>query len=452
VGVLGEHTARVTRVVPAPDHAFFITGSDDGTVKVWDTARLERNVTHRSRQTYRLSVGVGVTSLCFVEATHTFICTGRDGSVHAVRVDVSKSNGNTRYGKLRLIREWQIPATGETQEHAVWSDHYRTEAGSTLVLATNEGRILGLDLRHMTLLFALHNPAHHGMPTTFCMSRRRDWLLLGTAHGVLDLWDIRFQLRIRSWTFADPSPITRLQLLPGRKTSKRNRFCMTGGTAPGDVTVWDPEKCICHEVYRSAHGYSKHGLRLQDYELRNLDEEKAEGLLSRVAGTIGADSNKAEQNSNLPNLSTCTIFGSQPSPKDSEASNIFAVTGGPDSKVRFWDCDRLDGCRLVSGGSPDDKPSSYTFSNLGMDTRVLSERLAGQQTGAMESNKVPPSSAPKRNAAAAIRPSSRYDTIRLSGQNLLGGHLDLITDVAVVERPFGMVVSAERSGRVFVYQ
>lgn len=446
--VLGEHTARVSRIVPAPDHVFFLTGSDDGTVKVWDTSRLERNVTHRSRQTYKL--GVPVSSLCFVEATHSFVSTGIDGSVHVVKVDVSENHNATRYGKLRLIREWQIPTTDASGEHAVWSEHYRGETASTLVMVTNLGRILALDLRYMALLFDLHNPAQHGTPTSFCMSRRHDWLLLGTSHGVLDLWDMRFQLRIRSWTFANPAAITRLQLLPGRKSSRRNRICMTGGTGPGDVTVWDLEKTVCLELYRPSHANSKERLHPRDYELRNMEDEKSEGILGRIAGAAGVGK---EQNSSLPVLTSCSVFASQPSTKDPESSHAFAVTGGPDAKVRFWDCERLEGCRLISGGVPDEKPL-YTFSQLSMDTRVLSEKpqdlgVQDQGTGTFESNRVAPNTSARRKEP---RPPSRYETIRVSAQNLMTAHLVVITDVALLERPFGMVLSADRSGQVFVHQ
>ncbi|KAF2164983.1 hypothetical protein M409DRAFT_24884 [Zasmidium cellare ATCC 36951] len=462
LGILGEHTAAVTRVLPAPDHVFFLTASDDGTVKVWDSARLERNVTHRSRQTYRLGEGVKVTSLCFIEATHSFVCTGSDGSVHVVRVDVAESNSVTRYGKLRLVRDWQILTNNTSGEFAVWTEHYRGDSASTLVMATNLGRILALDLRHMALLWDLHNPAHHGTPTSFCMSRRHDWLLVGTSHGVLDLWDIRFRLRLRSWTFSNAAPITRVQLSPGRKTSKRNRFCITGGTAPGDISIWDAEKAVCYEVYRPAHAHSKERLHAREYELKNMEDEKAEAPLGRVAGSVGVEAAKLEKDSGLPKLSSCSFFGSQPSTKDPDANHIFALTGGPDNKVRFWDCDRLDGCRLISGGStPDEKPA-YTISQLSQDTKVVSEKPSeGAQptTGLVESNKVAPNTSAKRAAttmgAAAggsARPPSRYETIRLSAQNLASRHLDLITDVALLERPFGMVLSADRGGKVFVYQ
>ena len=455
VAVLCEHVGAITRIVVAPDHSFFLTASDDGSIKVWDSARLERNVTHRSRQTYHLASGVKVTSLCFVDSTYSFVCTGSDGSVHVVKVDVSESNNTLRYGKLRTIREWEIPTSSSTAEYAVWSEHFRGETASTLILATNLGRILAVDLRYMSMIFELHNPASHGIPSCFCLSRRHDWLLVGTSHGVLDLWDLRFHLRLRSWTFPAAAPITRLQLHPSRKSSRRNKVCISGGAARGEVTVWDLEKVICYEIYRPSHVNLKERLHLKNYELRNLEDDKAEGLLTRVAGFTAAQADRSEQEAGVSVSKMPCLFGVQSTNKDLEAQHSFALTGGPDGKVRFWDCDRLEGCRVVNGGGRDEKPT-YTFSQLSLDTRVLTEKPPNDEQSmenVVESNKVAPSPSPKRGVGTGGNKSHlRYDTIRMSAQNLLDGHLDIIADVALLERPFGMVLSGDRSGQVFVYQ
>ncbi|KAK4540526.1 hypothetical protein LTR36_009164 [Oleoguttula mirabilis] len=455
VAVLAEHTNKITRIAIAPDHTFFLTASDDGSVKVWDSARLERNVTHRSRQTYRLAPDVKVTSLCFVESTHTFVCTGSDGTVHVVKVDVTESANTTKYGKLQLLREWQIPTVNAGGEFAVWSEHYRADTTSILVLATNLGRIMAVDLRYMSAIFDFHNPAQHGTPTCFCIGRKHDWLLVGTSHGVLDLWDLRFRMRLRSWAFPNAAPVTRLQLHPSRKTARRNRVCISGGSARGEVTVWDIEKTICHEVYRPAHAHTKERLHLRDYELRNLDEDRSDALLSRVAGAIVTEAKTSEPALTAPAVTTSLYFGLHQTSDDAEALHAFAVTGGPDGRVRFWDCDKLEGCRLVSGGGADEKPT-YTFSQLGLDTRVLTEKPVESDPASastVESNKVASSTSAKRGASAkSSSKPSRCEAIRLSAQRLLDGHLDTITDVAVLERPFGMVLSADRSGQVFVYQ
>jgi phosphoinositide-3-kinase regulatory subunit 4 len=453
MAILNEHTDRVSRILVAPDHTFFLTASDDGTVKVWDSERLERNVSHRSRNTYRLAPNAKVTSLCFIESTHAFVCTGSDGSVHAVKVDITAESGSsTRYGKLRCLREWHIPTSNPAGEHAVWLEHYRGESVSTLVMATSLNRVLAVDMRMMTPIFEFHSPAQHGALTCFCIGRRHDWLLTGTSHGVLDLWDLRFKLKLRSWTFPSAAPITRLQLHPSRKTARRNRVCISGGTNRGEVTVWDIEKVICHEIYRPAiSDSSRDRLHLRDYELRNLDDDKYDSQLSRVADAVRTDSSISDSAAAAPAVSSSLYFGQQQASNDSESQHAFAVTGGPDGRVRFWDCEKLEGCRLISGGAPDEKPS-YTFSALGLDTKVLSEKLpesnGGTTTDVVESNKISGNGTAKRGTPA----KSRYEAIRSSAQQLLGGHLDTISDVAVLERPFGMVVSADRSGQVFVHQ
>jgi len=52
VAHLAEHKASVNQICISPDHTFFVSCSDDGSVKIWDTARLEKNVTNRARMSY----------------------------------------------------------------------------------------------------------------------------------------------------------------------------------------------------------------------------------------------------------------------------------------------------------------------------------------------------------------------------------------------------------------
>lgn len=448
VAVLSEHTDAITRIAVAPDHAFFLTASKDGCVKVWDSARLERNVTHRSRQTYRLAADVEVTSLCFIQDTHSFVCTGSDGTVHIVKVEMSESGNSTRYGKLRVMREWQIPTTSPSGEHAVWSEHYHGDGVSTLMLATNLNRVLAVDLRSMTVTFELHNPAQHGTITCFCIGRREIWLLVGTSQGVLDLWDLRFRLRVRTWTFVSPAPVTRLQLHPSPKSAKRNRVCISGGIA-GEVTVWDIEKVICAEVYQPSCVQAGEHLDLRRYELRNIDDERSESLLNRVAGSIAADPRMTEQAVSSATGTTSMFVGVHSEPEGADKYDAFIIAGGPDGKVRFWDCNHLESCRLVSGGAADEKPA-YAMVRTGTDFEIRVEKLAESvaQPGGVESARLQPAG---RKSGGSVKPT-RYETIRSSAQNLMVGHLDVITDVALLARPFGMVLSGDRSGQVFVHQ
>ncbi|KAG9546388.1 protein kinase WD40, partial [Aureobasidium melanogenum] len=246
--VLEEHEAQVNCIAVSPDQVFFLTGSEDGSVRVWDTSRFERNMAYRSRQAHRHASGASITSICFVESTHSFISTASDGTVDIVKVEVTEANGSLRYGKLQVLRSWQIPTKPGQKEYAIGVEHGKTDGTSVCVIVTNLCRILFIDIYSMEVMYELVNPIQHGTPTTFCISKRWQWLLVGTSHGVLDIWDLRFRLRLRAWTVPRPAPITRLTLHPSRKDSKRVKICVAGLTSPSHVSVWDLEKLVCIEV------------------------------------------------------------------------------------------------------------------------------------------------------------------------------------------------------------
>ena len=66
----------------SPDHIFLVSSSDDKTVKVWDTARLERNVTSKPRLSYTQHHGK-VKAVCMLEGVHCFASAADDGSLQS---------------------------------------------------------------------------------------------------------------------------------------------------------------------------------------------------------------------------------------------------------------------------------------------------------------------------------------------------------------------------------
>jgi phosphoinositide-3-kinase regulatory subunit 4 len=434
VTTFGEHTAAVTRILVAPDHTFFITGSDDGTVKVWDTSRLERYVSRRSRQTYRLGDGVRVTSLTFVEQTYCFVVTGSDGSVNVVRVNYYLGHdGAAKVGKFQVLREYSLPEG----THAVWSEHYLEDNKSVLLLATNTSKIIALDLRSMTELFTLNNPLNHGTPTCFCVDRKHHWIMVGTSHGVLDLWDLRFKLRLKGWVFHGAAPIHRL-ILP--KLKKRNPLYIAGGTGQSEFTVWDVEKMICREVYRT--GTAK-DIGLKSTTLIDLDEEKAGGMLGRFSSLEPTASAPAD------NGIRALAVNFQAADDRGEPKYLFLLSVGPDWKVRYWDTHRPETSLVVSGMKADELKPQYNTTQPSPDTIVVTEKLSE-----------PPSPVPAGRESRSSNSSAKRGTQKTSRstagissqqQQLLKSHLDTVLDVALIEQPYGMVISADRSGVVYLF-
>jgi phosphoinositide-3-kinase, regulatory subunit 4 len=439
LATFAEHVGAINRLVVSPDHAFFVTGGDDGSVKVWDTGRLEKNITQRSRQTHRHPAGSKVLALCFIENTHCFVSCASDGSVHVVKTDFAIYNDTVRYSKPRLLRDYQLPQ----DEFAVWCEHFKQESSSVLVLATNRSRVLGIDLRTMAQLFVLENPVHHGTPTSFCMDRKRNWLCLATSHGVLDLWDLRFKMRIKAWGIPGKHTIYRLSIHP---TKGRGKWvCAAGGTGQGEVTVWDVEKALCREVYRV--GGNKETPK--GYEAWEVDQDRPEGMLGRFATNIAAqaaDGPGAMSSSNADRGVRAMLLATGQAEDQREVRHAFMLTGGSDRKLRFWDLARIENSTVFSGLLPEEGRPSYSASQVTTSLMLNVERLprsggGGGSSGAAEGGK----------AAKSASKAPRSTVISLQSQQLLKSHLDAITDVALIEVPYTMVVSVDRSGVIFVF-
>jgi phosphoinositide-3-kinase regulatory subunit 4 len=476
VAMFGEHTAPVNRVVVAPDHAFFVTASDDGTVKVWDTTRLEKNLTPRSRQTHRHPAGSKVKCLTFVENTYTFVSGATDGTIHAVKVDYHNVNETVRYGKPQIVRQYQLPQSDDGPvEYATWMEHFRSEAQSTLLIATNTCRILALDMKTMLPVYSLQNPVHHGTPTAFCYDRKHSWLLVGTSHGILDLWDLRFRVRLKAWGLPGGTAIHRLQVHP---TKGRGRWvCVAGGSGHGsEITVWDVEKVQCREVYRVASpsvsasntpapNGSPHSHRSpiannlavmntvsKNYEPWRVDEDRPEGMLSRFASTSAAGIEPSSSPTGAGDRTgICALAVGFDMPDDGKDSTKcgFAISAGSDRKIRFWDLARPELSTIVSGldngsdGSVAAKPRYETVQptpNLVVTTEHMPNVSAG--TGRTGST--------RKGSSGGRLP--RSTVISLQQQQLLKSHLDSILDVAVLRMPYGMTVSVDRAGMVYVFQ
>lgn len=439
VATFGEHTGPINRVLASPDHAFFITASDDGTIKVWDTMRLERNLAHRSRQTHKHAENARVQCVTFIENTYTFASCATDGSLHVIKVDCAQTGDTTKYGKLKVLREYQL----SEGEYAVWLENIRVDARSVLLLATNTSRVLAIDLRSMTVLYTLENPIHHGTPTCFCVDGNVGWLLIGTSHGILDLWDLRFRLRVKAWGLSGGTPIHKLVIHPFKG---RGRWVtVAGGTGQAEITVWDIERAQCREVFQAGSGRgssSKENLKI--FEAWNVDDEKPEAMLGRFATSI----EPAESNGGAPNSGVRALAAGTDGPDDGkEAKYGFYLTGGLDKKLRFWDITRIEQSMVFSGLEAEDSQPKYAATHPTTMLTVYSEK--GLQPSSGEGDAVRKG---KEDAKKAKSKAPRSTVISAQQRALLKSHLDEIRDVCILERPVGMTVSVDRMGVIYVFQ
>lgn len=314
-----EHTASITTIAVSPDHVFFLSGSEDGTIKVWDTARLEKNVTSRSRGTYDGQRGK-ITSLVMLEGSHCAASAATDGSVHVVRVEISGASSTSsslpRYGKVKLVSNFQLSDPEEhvtclaqsssksgmtTREAALMqnNDASTSSSSSTLILATCKNRIIILDLRTMQVMSTFQIANHFGSISTLCLDSKNIWLLVGTIGGVMCLWDLRFQLLLRTWRIGEPGEMGLLQinscvLHPSRGKGKwvmiafeRLNLSFQGekgrrvGEAETLLETWDIDKTVCVERFEAVYSSAGAASQARDDKPNSQQETQQENQLAQ---------------------------------------------------------------------------------------------------------------------------------------------------------------------------
>jgi len=130
----------------------------------------------------------------------------------------------------------------------------------------------------------------------------------------------------------------------------------------------------------------------------------------------------------------------------------FAISAGSDRKIRFWDLVRPELSSIVSGFDASSDAGTavkprYEIVQPATSLTVTTEHslhvtAVGGRGG---------SSLKKGHSASASRPP-RSTVISLQQQQLLKSHLDSILDVAILRVPYGMTVSVDRAGMVYVFQ
>ncbi|TPX35937.1 hypothetical protein SmJEL517_g01766 [Synchytrium microbalum] len=436
VAHLTEHKGPITQIRVAPDHAFFASASTDGSVKIWDSLRLERNVTNKARLTYRqgeLSIsfnmyffGGEVRSIAFCEGTHSIASASTNGTIDVCRIEYLQKSNSPKYHGYIPVRHFQL----EEGESAVCMEHYDTEMESVLVYATSRGKLVGLDLRSSRPAWTFTSPAHHGALTALTLDRRRAWALTGTERGIMSLWDIRFGIRVRSWGHPAKARIHRLEpyTAPAYGLASSISASATGSNAISngstkfalvavqgrncEVSAWDLEAAECREVWCLVGS----GSNTTSNSNSNSNPTHG-GLTSANADAINVN-NASGSNNNSSNSSTTAdpaeemqrMYGNgmkarQP-PSQSDFDGVpalfapeainnydnsvraivsqpdlpFLLTGGTDRKIRLWDTVNVELSNVVSGLDVDDlapRYASHEYANVTFNLEYTQSHLYG---------------------------------------------------------------------------
>ncbi|KAJ7672606.1 hypothetical protein DFH06DRAFT_96923 [Mycena polygramma] len=472
VAHLTSHSDAITGLAVSPDHMFFVSASDDKTVKVWDTARLERNVTSKPRHTYGQH-HARVKCVCILEGVHCFASAADDGSLHIVRVHITQGSALPKYNKLQVIREHQVEHFAQG-EYITCMTHYNTDTASNLVYATTHSFITILDLRTMRVLQTMENPRHYGPITCLCIDRKRSWIVVGTSTGVLTLWDRRFGLLLKSWHagVASTGRFVRIHQCVVHPSKGRGKWVMVAveaskrtsdRTSTNLVEVWDIEKAILVETFITRTGEAEP--LPEPHELIGVDADLSPA--AAIAALVHSKQSAVDAAGKRPRPSSQSTFQDEllppPSPDvralvvgldfggptgvhrsdvgdtaadSGHARRGFMVTGSEDSKLRLWDLSRLERTTVLSGLELENERPSFSTSSSGTASTYVETWSSAAASGS-QSN----------------RPAQRMSLITHNQQNLLKSHQDVVTALACIDSPFrGGIVSGDRAGVIKIWR
>lgn len=413
VAYLKEHTSSITTVDVSSDHSYFITGDDSGILKLWDTSKLERNVSHSSVLSVELDNPI--TKLKMLPKFHCFAVATKDGSLRVMSINFNKSKKSALVESVTIIREMKL----DDDQYALDINVGSRQQNHMLYVVSSLSQIISIDMRNMDVNSKLQNNPLYGIITTFTMPQDDSWVLVGTSKGVISLWDLRFQVHLKSWKFKNSSPITKMSMCASEYhlNRKKGRFVtVIGGSGDADAGIFDVTTGIFREIFtRTTNGSTLERLTLVDVE-DTLDDDVRKALENLSVS-------EAEDNS----MTSCVSF-------ENQSRKIFYVLIASRAfEILLWDVNNAMDSKLVVGNREVKNENGFVVSQMNSSTKIISERL-------------------ESDVEQKIKKERTKSLMSGAQERLIRHHHSRITSMAVILKPYPMVVSVDRSGTINVYR
>lgn len=324
VAHLHEHKGPVNRIRVSDEHSIFATCSNDGTVKIWNSQKMEgKTTTTRSILTYS-RIGGHIKTVTFCQGSHYLAVASDNGNVQLLGIEASKPP------KSPKIHPLQSRCLDLREDGCVVDMHqFNSGSQSVLAYATVNGSLVGWDLRSSSNAWTLKHDLRLGLITSFAVDIHQCWLCIGTSSGTMACWDMRFQLPISSHTHPARARIRRLLMHPLSMHTMYQSWVIAAVQGNNEVSMWDMET---------------------------------------------GDRRFTLWASNAPPLSEMqpsphSVHGIYCSPAD---GNPILLTAGSDMKIRFWNlaCPKRS---YIIAGSSNNLPSVSYFSKIIEGTEVVQE-------------------------------------------------------------------------------
>ena len=380
------HSAPIVRLAVAHDQSFFVSGSHDGTCRVWESEKvdtsngvLESSLTYHMEDSNTGKAAPRVNDLTMIEGSHSVASAGSDGSVHVWRVDlVSPSSPNiteTSRAKRRVAGSTEIKRMNPCEGEVLAINQFNNQGSSLLTYATEKGLIHSWDLRSAREPFRLKSFQDVGYVTNMAVGNDRNWIVVGTNKGFISLWDLRFHQVMKMWKHSRSTPINRLatsfvpppQCWVGKRSmnidSKPYIFVASG---PNECAMFDATSGHCSECFRTVEYKSKSPSSRIDGVPSLCDiplsaSERRKGLLSQGKGPSRLSSTISASFQSI----NCMVGST------GNGDHSFLITGGSDRRIRSWDFSIPSKCHVTNGLDPIQPRPSFERIDFNNNSRIM---------------------------------------------------------------------------------
>ncbi|XP_076451806.1 phosphoinositide 3-kinase regulatory subunit 4-like [Babylonia areolata] len=375
VAHLQEHRAAVNRLCVSPDHKYFASCSNDSTVRLWEVSRLEgKTAANRSQLVFNKQSGA-IKCLTFCGSSHMLAAASDLGSLNVYQLD---SGG----GAVKHTVDYDKENKGPIMDLA----YFDTGAQSMLTFATVHGYIVGWDLRCRQPAWVLNHDIGRGVITALAVHQTQSWMAVGTSVGTHNVWDLRFMLPIVAPTIKHRAKrrVRRIVMHPQKQS-----WFASAVEWNNEVSMWNVESMMRQEMLWAS-------------PFPPFTEMENSGHSVRGLYLASTD------------------------------THTFALTGGTDKCIRYWDLKCPAKSFIMSHGC--DYPSSVVS--------YRSQLIDGcEVTQEMKTNQV-------------LSQRDREDTpSRMSFHDAPPtGHMDAISDITLCQASQCLVVSASYNGHIKVWK
>ncbi|CAI4270584.1 AKH_1a_G0002960.mRNA.1.CDS.1 [Saccharomyces cerevisiae] len=238
-----EPNSITSSAVSPGETPYLITGSDQGVIKIWNLKEIIVGEVYSSSLTYDCSSTV--TQITMIPNFDAFAVSSKDGQIIVLKVNHYQQESEVKFLNCECIRKINLKNFGKN-EYAVRMRAFVNEEKSLLVALTNLSRVIIFDIRTLERLQIIENSPRHGAVSSICIDEECCVLILGTTRGIIDIWDIRFNVLIRSWSFGDHTPITHVEVC---QFYGKNSVIVVGGSSKTFLTIWNFVKGHCQYAF-----------------------------------------------------------------------------------------------------------------------------------------------------------------------------------------------------------